>query len=193
MRTYITMCVTLVLLVGLGIDLAEGKSQYIISNIHQIKPSVLKQIEGKLKPSTFNLEVQGYSIPGPEGKEGPQGTGKEGKPGQQGSPGPQGGAGVKCVSELPIDWSPTAFYLETCQGLKVGEGIVRFVIDPVNHLEYRCVNGDSTNGEGGNYCAKRPVQGFPGGAPPSEEIRVEKKLEEEHSGAFKSPQWELRH
>src|SRR6267378_6357548 len=88
---------TSVLLVSMGIILylgvvADGKPQYIISNIHQIKPNVIRQL--KPEPSiNFILEpeklVQGpRGLTGAEGKRGP-----EGPQGERGNTGPNGQVG----------------------------------------------------------------------------------------------------
>ena len=74
------------------VDEATSRNQYIISNIHQIKPNVLKQIE---KPSVFNLEVTPRGATGEAGPQGPRGgigeTGGQGQPGEKGERGKEGG------------------------------------------------------------------------------------------------------
>jgi len=95
-----TVAIVAVVAALLGAGGASAASQYLITNINQIKPSVRKQ----LRSATFVVAVQepgGSRGPagsqGPPGPPGPQGdggaNGRQGIQGAQGPPGPQGPAG----------------------------------------------------------------------------------------------------
>lgn len=86
--TYANVAATLALLFAMsGGAYAAGK--YLITSTKQIKPSVLKSLQGK-------AGAKGPSgASGPAGPAGPAGTAGAGTPGTQGGTGPQGPAGVK--------------------------------------------------------------------------------------------------
>ncbi len=74
---------------------AAAASHYLISNIHQIKPSVVRQLHGSRGP-------QGH--PGPQGKPGATGArGATGPTGPAGGVGPQGPPGPDLETDLLVD------------------------------------------------------------------------------------------
>jgi hypothetical protein len=82
--TYANVAMTLALVLAMSGG-AYAAKRYLITSTKQIKPSVLKQLEGKTGPAG-PAGPQGAS--GPAGKDGANGTnGKDGAPGAPGAPG----------------------------------------------------------------------------------------------------------
>src|ERR1700684_2101889 len=86
--TYANVTATLALLFAMTGGAYAAKA-YLITSTKQIKPSVLKSLQGKAGAKGAN------GAPGATGPAGPGGPAGAGTPGSQGPAGPQGSAGPK--------------------------------------------------------------------------------------------------
>jgi hypothetical protein len=85
----------LALFVALG-GTSLGATHYVITSTKQIKPSVLKRLQGKAGRAGTNGST------GPKGEPGPQGSpGPKGEPGQRGEIGPQGPGASSFATTVP--------------------------------------------------------------------------------------------
>jgi hypothetical protein len=120
----LVLMITAVFVIGGGAAFA-AKSGYIITKTSQIKPSVLKSLQGKTGAPGANGANGANGAAGVAGKEGPQGKeGTTGPEGPQGKPGPSCNPEGECL--LPSGATETGVWSVDNKGLALIEASISY-------------------------------------------------------------------